>query len=72
MNYTEDFQLDYSNLKDLEFIDNELENIRLYYMSNFVGFLQVYTDWENEQREYVIINSEIIYLDTIKQMHTWL
>ena len=71
MNYTDDFTLDYVNLADLEYIDNELSEVRLYFMGNFVGFLEVYTDWENEQREYIIINYTIIYLDTIKQIHTW-
>ena len=71
MNYSDEFHLDYVNLKDLEYIDEELKYIRLYFMGNFVAFLEVYTDWENEKREYIIINHEIIYLDTIKQIHTW-
>ncbi len=72
MKYKDDFNLDYVNLIDLEYIDNETDYIRLYFMGNFVGDLYVYTDWENEKREYICINYEIIYLDTIKQIHTWI
>jgi hypothetical protein len=72
LNYTDNFTLDYVNLADLEYIDNELKEVRLYFLGNFVGFLEVWTDWENDQREYIIINNEVIYLDKIKQIHSWI
>lgn len=71
MKYTDDFQLSYSNLKDLEYSDNETDYIRLYYFDNFVGDLLVYTDYENQNREYIIINYTVIYLDTIKRLYSW-
>ena len=72
MNYKDEFQLNYKKLTDLEYIDNELDFIKLYHLGEFLGFLKVYTDWENDQQDYVCINYETIYLSRIKQTHTWL
>lgn len=51
--------------RDLTYYETDLEYIDLYNKDKFVGHLEVWTDRQNENREYIIINSEIIYLDII-------
>ena len=64
----EEINLEYKDLKQLSYYDPKTAYIDLYCKNEFVGYLEVWTDRQNEQREYIIINSEIVYLDTIKQI----
>ena len=64
----EEINLEYENLKQLSYYDPKTVYIDLYCKNEFVGYLEVWMDRENEEREYVIINSEIIYLDTIEKI----
>jgi hypothetical protein len=65
--YTDDFILDYKNLDEISYNDYGDYYIELYHNNNLVAELEVFTDHENDNREYVCINHEIIYLDTIKK-----
>lgn len=66
--FSDDFFIEYKNESELSYLDDESEFIELYKDNDFVGYLEVWSDKENLDREYVIINNTIIYLDTIKQL----
>lgn len=70
MIYTEskDFQLDYKDLSELSYKDEGIEYITLFHNNKELVDLEVFTDHENEEREYILINHEIVYLDTIKEL----
>jgi hypothetical protein len=56
------------NYDDLSYNDYGGETIELLFKSKLVDSdVEVYTDYENGQREYITINHEIIYLDTISK-----
>ena len=67
--YDENFSIVYTNYSELSYLDNNKKYITIYVNSVPKGKLEVYTDRENEEREYVIINCEVVYLDTIKQIN---
>jgi len=60
----EEFSLDYKSLDDLSYFNNE-DYIELYHKDIFVCNIFVYLDSEQDYREYIIINYELVYLDTI-------
>lgn len=62
--YKEDFFLDYKSSLDLQYYETHDQYIKLYYDGKYKGDLYVYVDNENN-REYVIINNTITYLETI-------
>ena len=66
MYYSEDFILDYESLEDFSYKDLGDAFITLYFLNEFVGYVEVWTDPELEE-EYIIINYEIIYLYTLKR-----
>lgn len=66
--YKEDFSLEYTNQEDLCYYDMGLSSVELYLKDKFVGDLFIYKDVEMKGREYIIINNEVTYLDTIKEM----
>ena len=66
---TDEFGLDYTNEGDLSYYDPLTEYIDLYHKGDFVGYLMVYTDVENEEREYIIINYNMVYLDTLEKIN---
>lgn len=63
---SEEFQLDYRNLSELSYKDNGIEYITLFHNDKEVCDIEVFKDVENEEKEYIIINYELVYLDTIK------
>ena len=64
--YTEELELKFENYSQLSFEDLDEEYIQLFLDNKSVGLVEVSTDIENQKREYIIVNHEIIYLDTIK------
>ena len=66
--YSDDFQLDFKSYDQLSYEDNG-SMIGVFLDDKPMGLCEVYTDWENESREYICINYEIIYLDTLKQIN---
>ena len=66
---TDEFALDYKTLEELSYYDSDNYYIDLYKNGGFVAYLTVYIDVENEEREYVYINYEILYLDTIQKIN---
>ena len=65
----EETEVKYQNLDELSYMDFGEDMISLYINKEFEGDIKVWKDSEMEGREYICINYEIIYLDTIKEMY---
>lgn len=66
MKYSEDLFLEYNSLDDLSYCDSLTSHIDLYHKDIFVGYVEVWTD--EDEREYIIINNDVVYLDTIENI----
>jgi hypothetical protein len=66
--FDDDLQLEFKDYDQLSYYDSQSDYIDLYNKDEFVGYVNVYTDVENEKREYICINHEIVYLDTLEQI----
>ena len=64
--YTEELELKFENYSQLSYEDLGEEYVQLFLDDESIGLVEVSTDIENQKREYIIVNYEIIYLDTIK------
>jgi hypothetical protein len=64
--HTDELELKFENYSQLSFEDLDEEYVQLFLDNESVGLVEVSTDVENQKREYIIVNHEIIYLDTIK------
>lgn len=64
--YTEELELEFENYSQLSYDDLGEEYVQLFLDNESIGLVDVSTDIENQKREYIIVNYEIIYLDTIK------
>ena len=64
-----EINLEYESLEQLSYYDPKTAYIDLYYKNKFVEYLEVWTDKENKEKEYIIINSEMVYLDTIENVN---
>jgi hypothetical protein len=64
----EEFSLKYKNLEDLSYKELGKYYVDLYHKNKRICAIEVWKDNEQEDREYIIINYEIIYLDTIKEL----
>ena len=62
---TEESQIDYNELSDLSYYETGTENVDVYVEDTYIGEIEVFTDRENDEREYICINYEMVYLDTI-------
>lgn len=62
----EDDKVFFSEYSQLSYKDEEKEYVTLYVDNKPVGDIKVWKDSEMEGREYICVNYEIIYLDTIK------
>ena len=64
---TEDTEVKFKEYEDLSFLDYGGDNVELYVNGEFLGEIEVFTDYENEDREYICINHEVVYLDSIEE-----
>lgn len=64
----EETEVVYENLDDLSYMDFGEDYVSLYVKKEWEGDIKVWKDSEMDGREYICINYEIIYLDTIKEM----
>ena len=62
----DELHLEFSSYSQLSFLDEEYEYVKVFLDGNSVGYAMVYTDMENDNREYIIVNYEMLYLDTIQ------
>ena len=67
--FDDELQLEFKDYNQLYYYDSKTDYIDLYNKGEFVGYVIVYTDVENEKREYIIINYEIVYLDTLEKIN---
>jgi hypothetical protein len=63
----EEDQVEFERYDQLSYQDKN-EVIELFVDDFYIGDMEVWKDSEMESREYVCINYEIIYLDTIKKL----
>jgi len=61
----EEDHVEFSKYEQLSYKDNEGENVELYVDDKKEGSIKVFLDSEMNNREYVCINYEIVYLDSI-------
>jgi hypothetical protein len=66
--FTDELALDFTDYSQLSFLDEGNEEIILYLNGDAVGYVLVYTDVENDNREYICVNYEMIYLDTLEAL----
>lgn len=59
---------EFKKYSDLSYGDDGANTVELYIKGRFEGDCKVYKDAEEDGREYICINNEIIYLDTLKQL----
>ena len=62
---TEESDIKYGNMDELSYYDMKSEKVELFVKGMYIGDIEVFTDRENEEREYICVNYEMIYLDTI-------
>lgn len=65
---TEEDHVEFDNESDLSFFDDGEENISLYVKKHFVGDCKVWKDSDEGGREYITINYNITYLDTLRKI----
>ena len=65
---TEETEVKFDNYSDLSYNDNGSKMVELFVKGESTGKIEVFTDRENENREYVCINYEMVYLDTITKL----
>lgn len=53
--------------KDLSYLDFGDDFVTLLHKDKLVCAIEVFTDRENGNREYICVNNEITYLDTINK-----
>lgn len=63
--YSEELELKFEQYSQLSYKDTGKAHIELLLDNNAVGRVEVWTDRGNENREYIILNNEMIYLDSI-------
>ncbi len=66
--FTDELTLDFTDYSQLSFLDEGNEEILLFLNGNSVGYVLVYTDVENDNREYICVNYEMIYLDALEAL----
>jgi hypothetical protein len=69
MKYSDELFLNYQDVQQLLWKETFDDYIELYLDLQLVGEVEVWTDTGNGSKEYIIINSEIVYLDSIKEVY---
>ena len=64
--YSDELTLDFKSYDQLTYEDNR-STVTIFLDNIPMGLCRVFTDRNNEEREYVCINYEIVYLDTLKE-----
>lgn len=65
---TEESVIKFDKYDELSYYDGDDYFVELYVKNKLVGIIEVWTDYENDNREYIPINHEIVYLDTIRKL----
>jgi hypothetical protein len=62
---TEETEVKFEKYTDLSYLDEGEPEITLFNKDMIAGKIKVWKDTEQEGREYICLNYEIIYLDTL-------
>lgn len=63
----EEDNIEFTSYDQLSYEDDGSKNVKLYVDNKYVGPIKVWLDGENEDREYICLNYEIVYLYVIKK-----
>jgi len=66
----EETHIEFEKYTDLSYFDVGDVDVVLYVNDRAVGKIKVWKDTEQEGREYVCVNYEIVYLDTLDEFKT--
>lgn len=64
-NIKEETHIEFKNYKDLSYYDDGNPKVKLCINDKPIGYAKVWKDSEQLNREYILINYEVLYLDTI-------
>jgi hypothetical protein len=65
----EETYVKFEKYTDLSYLDEGYDDIVLYVNDKPIGKIKVWKDSEQEDREYVCVNYEIVYLDTLDKIN---
>jgi hypothetical protein len=65
---TEEDHVEFTKYEQLSYFDKGEENIELYVDNEYLGDMKVWLDSEMDNREYITLNYEIVYLDELKKL----
>lgn len=57
---------------DLSYLDEGEPEVTLYVRDMAVGYVKVWKDSEQDGREYICINYEVVYLDTLDTLNKFM
>jgi len=61
----EEDEVIFNSYDQLSYLDEGKTNVKLYIDKKLIGVIKVWKDSEQEDREYICLNYEIVYLDTL-------
>ena len=64
---TEETEVMFEKYTDLSYLDEGEPEVTLYVNDRPVGYIKVWKDTEQDGREYICVNYEILYLDTLNK-----
>lgn len=66
MQIEEETEVVFNQYEDLTYSDIGWDDIELYVKGVYLGNIKVWLDTDNDNREYICVNYEIVYLDELK------
>jgi hypothetical protein len=60
--------VEFTHYDQLSYKDNGLEVVELYVDGKLQGEIKVWLDSDMDDREYICINYEVVYLDTLSEL----
>jgi hypothetical protein len=63
----EETEVKFKDYKQLSYFDEGEPEVTLYLNDRIIGYIKVWKDREERGREYICINYEIVYLDTLNK-----
>jgi hypothetical protein len=65
----EETEIKFEKYTDLSYLDEGEPEVTLYVKDRPVGYVKVWKDSEQDGREYICLNYEVVYLDTIDKFN---
>jgi hypothetical protein len=63
----EETEVKFTQYEQLSYLDEGEPEVTLYVDDRVVGYIKVWKDSEQDGREYICLNYEIVYLDTLNK-----